>query len=125
MFPNEMKSIADYQAFHRWLDEQKGWSQDLMWNMILLTGEVGEVANELKKVQWRISLLQEEMEAEPARAAALAEYRQELGYELADCLAYIFKLANNAGVDLEAAYLTKMARNIDRQWIAPPPGKQG
>lgn len=124
MFPNEMKSIPDFQAFHRWLDEQKGWSQDLMLNMVLLTGEIGEVANELRKVHWRANLLEGEMGRDKAWSAALDEYRHDLGFELADCLAYIFKLANNTGIDLQAAYLAKMAKNVERQWVAPPPGGQ-
>jgi NTP pyrophosphatase (non-canonical NTP hydrolase) len=121
MFPNDMKTIRDFQAFHQWLDDQKGWRKDLLLNMVLLTGEVGEAANELKKIVWRASILKEEMGEEAAQAAAEAEYREALGQELADCLAYIFKIANNAGIDLEAAYLAKMARNVKRTWTAPPP----
>lgn len=122
MFPNEMKTIRDFQAFHQWLDDQKGWRKDLLLNMVLLTGEVGEVANELKKIVWRATVLQREGADEAsAQAASEAEYREELGLELADCLAYLFKIANNAGVDLEAAYLDKMERNVKRQWTAPPP----
>ncbi len=121
MFPNAMRTISDFQAFHRWLDEQKGWGPDLKLNMVLLAGEVGEVANELRNIFWRQSLLEPELGEAAAWEAALAEYRQDLGFELADCLAYIFKLANNAGIDLEAAYKTKMAKNVQRQWTAPPP----
>lgn len=121
MFPNDMKTIRDFQAFHQWLDDQKGWRKDLLLNMVLLTGEVGEAANELKKIVWRASILKEEMGQEAAQAAAEAEYREALGQELADCLAYLFKIANNAGIDLEAAYLAKMARNVKRTWTAPPP----
>jgi len=125
IFPNEMRTIRDFQAFHRWMDEQKGWEKNLMLNMVLLTGEVGEVANEIKKLHWRASLLAQEMGPEAAQASAEAEYRGDLGAELADCLAYLFKIANNAGIDLEEAYLTKMERNVKRQWIAPKPGSQG
>lgn len=121
MFPNEMKTIRDFQAFHQWMDEQKGWRKDLLMNMVLLSGEVGEVANEIKQIMWRASILKAEMGEEEALAAAEAEYRQDLGLELADCLAYIFKLANNAGVDLETAYLTKMEKNVKRNWTAPKP----
>lgn len=121
MFPNDMKTIRDFQAFHQWLDDQKGWRKDLLLNMVLLTGEVGEAANELKKIVWRASILKEEMGQEAAQAAAEAEYREALGQELADCLAYLFKIANNAGIDLEAAYLAKMAKNVERTWTAPKP----
>ena len=40
--------------------------------------------------------------------------------ELADVLAYVIKLANYAGVDLEAAYLGKMRVNADREWRIHP-----
>lgn len=125
MFPNEMKTIRDFQAFHQWLDDQKGWEKDLLMNMVLLSGEVGEVANEIKMIAWKASILKAEMGEEAAQAAAEAEYRQDLGLELADCLAYIFKIANNAGVDLEAAYLAKMAKNVQRTWTAPKPPVNG
>ena len=36
--------------------------------------------------------------------------------ELADCLAYLLKLANYAGFDLEEAYLEKMRINREREW---------
>ena len=122
MFPNEMKSLKDFQAFHQWLDEQKGWEPDLYLNMLLLTGEVGEVAQVLKRIRWRASVLAREQQG--ALPEALAEYRADLGSELADCMAYIFKIANNAGVDLSEAYMAKMAKNVNRTWTAPPPPEE-
>lgn len=80
MFPNDMHTIQDFQAFHRWLDEQKGF------------------------------------DPEQAMPMALEAYQEELGSELADCLAYIFKLANYTGVNLQEAYLKKMEKNSERTW---------
>lgn len=111
--------MRDYQAFHRWLDEQKNFDPDILFNMVLLTGEVGEVAEVLKKIRKRAELLQREQAStapQETMNAALSEYREDLGQELADCIAYIFKLANYTGVDLQEAYLRKMARNLDRVW---------
>jgi NTP pyrophosphatase (non-canonical NTP hydrolase) len=119
VFPNEMKTLHDFQSFHRWLDEHKGFSDDLYHAMILFTGEVGEVAQVLKQIRWKASLLKGEHGAEVAHAEALAAYRDDLGHELADCLAYVFKMANYAGIDLEQAYLNKMARNAERTWTGP------
>ena len=96
MFPNPMRTIADFQAFHRWLDEQKGWGPDLKLNMVLLAGEVGEVADELRNIFWRPACWNPSWGG-AAREAALAEYRENLGFELADCLAYIFKIAQQHG----------------------------
>ncbi|NLF78398.1 MAG: hypothetical protein GX573_22115 [Chloroflexi bacterium] len=36
--------------------------------------------------------------------------------ELADVLAYVLKLANYTGIDLEEAYLEKMRTNQERTW---------
>jgi NTP pyrophosphatase (non-canonical NTP hydrolase) len=118
MFPNDMRTIEDYQAFHRWLDEQKTFDQDIFFNMVLLMGEVGEVAEVLRQARRKATLLRNEQGAGPEEAmnAALSEYREELGSELADCLAYICKLANYSGIDLQDSYLRKMLKNIDRNW---------
>jgi NTP pyrophosphatase (non-canonical NTP hydrolase) len=47
---------------------------------------------------------------------ALIEQRENIGQELADYLAYILKLANYTGVDLQEAYLKKMKKNLERVW---------
>ncbi len=116
VFPNEMRTIEDFQAFHRWLDERNGFSTDIFLNMMLLSGEVGEVAQVLKKVHWMTE--RERNSGEPAKTLeeALTEHREALGQELADCLAYVFKLANYTGVDLQEAYIKKMAENVNRTW---------
>jgi NTP pyrophosphatase (non-canonical NTP hydrolase) len=122
-FPNPMETLADFQAFHRWMDQQKGFGSDPFFTLLLLTEEVGEVAKVLKRIWWRAAILAQDTPeaAGDARATALAEYREELGQELADCLAYIVKLANNTGIDLHDAYRRKMAINMQRTWTAPPP----
>ncbi|MHB9144873.1 MAG: MazG-like family protein [Symbiobacteriia bacterium] len=86
MFPKDMKTISDFQEFHKWLDETKGFGSDLLFNYVLLTGEVGEVAQVLKKIRWRAAKLETEIAPEQAPAIAMGEYRQELAYELADCI---------------------------------------
>ncbi len=119
-FPNEMRTIQDFQAFHRWLDEQKDFDTDLLLNMVLLTAEVGEVAEVLRKIRRRVRQAQRKPdppEEQVVMEAALSEHREDLGQELADCIAYIFKLANYTGVDLQEAYLKKMAKNLDRVWV--------
>jgi NTP pyrophosphatase (non-canonical NTP hydrolase) len=47
---------------------------------------------------------------------ALDEHREQIQDELADCLAFLLKLSNYAGIDLEDAYLHKMAVNTKRRW---------
>jgi NTP pyrophosphatase (non-canonical NTP hydrolase) len=114
-FPNEMGTIRDFQAFHRWLDEQKGFNTDIFLNMTLLSGEVGEVAQVLKQVYMMIDP-HHSNDKTKTLSEALIEHQENMGQELADCLAYILKLANYTGVDLQEAYLKKMEKNIDRTW---------
>lgn len=112
-FPNEMRTIEDFQAFHRWLDERNRFSTDIPLNMMLLSGEVGELAQVIKKVHFMMSRNDGES---VSLEDALAACRESIGEELADCLAYIFKIANYTGVDVQKAYLEKMERNLERTW---------
>ena len=115
-FPNEMCSLQDFQAFHQWLDEKNSFDQDIFFNMMLLSGEVGEVAQVLKKVHHMMTPERNEDGNAKTLEGALAEQRENIGQELADCLAYILKLANYTGVDLQEAYLQKMEKNLERIW---------
>lgn len=109
--------LPDYQAFHQQLDANKKFDQDLFFNYILLSEEVGELASELVKVWGRTKrLIGNGRSPQEAHEAALAKHRASLRSELADVLAYILKLANYAGVDLEQAYLEKMEKNLGRNW---------
>lgn len=101
----ENPTLRDCQAFHAWFDEQKGFSHDLPLNMMLLVEEVGEVAKEVRRLVHAADNQQKQQEA-----------RQHLQEELADCLAYIAKLANYTGIDLEKAYVDKMKYNMQRVW---------
>ena len=83
---------------------------------MLLSGEIGEVAQELKKVHFMVSPDRNEEGEAVSLEVALQAQRENIGQELADCLAYIFKLANYTGVDLQEAYLKKMRKNVERTW---------
>src|SRR5438128_8220736 len=99
-FPNAMRTIEDFQEFHRWLDAKNDFNTDLFLNMMLLSGEVGELAQALKKVHFMASPDRNEGQA-VSLEKALETHNENIGQELADCLAYIFKLANYTGVDLQ------------------------
>ena len=116
VFPGEMRTIQDFQVFHQWLDEKKAFDQDIFFNMMLLSGEVGEVAHVLKKVHRATTPERNDGGNVKKLEEALAAQREDIGQELADCLAYIFKLANYTGVDLQEAYLKKMEKNLKRTW---------
>jgi len=109
MFEDDHPTLRDLQRYHRELDAAKGFHSDLYLNTLLLQEEVGELASVVTRV-WCVEKRTGDLDA------ALAQHRDGLAEELADCLAYVAKLANYAGVDLEAAYLAKMRRNVGREW---------
>lgn len=98
------RRLGDFQRWHEALDDEKGFLQDLFFNFFCLTEEVGELGTVLAGA-WRDRALGQQKDRGPA-----------LRDELADCLAYLLKLANDAGIDLEDAYLEKMAHNSTREW---------
>jgi NTP pyrophosphatase (non-canonical NTP hydrolase) len=77
-------------------------------NVAYLSEEIGEVVHAICNLQ------------RADGSVAPEEARRHLGEELADCLAYILKLANYGGVDLQEAYVHKMTRNLDRTWRRKP-----
>ncbi len=109
--------LADFQEFHVALDRDKGFNTNLYFNYLCLNEEVGELGSELAQI-W----IEEETQRakgktdEQARQVALHKQVETLEAELADCMAYLLKLANYAGIDLESAYLKKMSTNQERAW---------
>ncbi|MBI5931157.1 MAG: deoxynucleoside kinase [Chloroflexi bacterium] len=98
------RRLGDFQRFHRALDKAKNFNPDLFLNFVLLQEEIGEMARAVVK-HWKTG--QQEHEPLPS---------DQLRSEMADVLAYLLKIANYTGVDLEAAYLEKMAINQQRIW---------
>ncbi len=84
----------------------------LSHNVLALAGEVGELANIVKKLE-RGDL-------------SFEEVYQHLPGELADILIYVLKLSYQSGVDLESAFLAKLADNEKRFSAAlTQPGDRG
>jgi len=114
------RRLGDFQRFHEALDREKGFISDLYLNFICLTEEVGELGRELKHI-W----IEEEARSEQgirrqqAQEAAIQARLPQLREELADILAFLLKIANAAGIDLEAAYVEKMEKNWRRTWPRP------
>jgi deoxyguanosine kinase len=114
---NGGRRLGDFQRFHRALDREKGFVADLFFNYICLTEEVGEIGQVLKQT-WRQQdqLLPQVGNRREAHDRALDATKTDLQAELADALAYMLKIANDAGIDLELAYLRKMGENWQRSW---------
>jgi NTP pyrophosphatase (non-canonical NTP hydrolase) len=97
--------LHQIQEFHEKLDEAEGFDRDPMRNVAYFAEELGEVSRAVRRL---------------GRAAASETERLcgDLAEELADCLAYLAKIANYHAIDLEAAYLEKMRSNEARDWHA-------
>jgi NTP pyrophosphatase (non-canonical NTP hydrolase) len=109
--------LTDFQEFHMSLDAEKGFDPDPYLNFIGLSEEIGELAQVLKTMWSRQAKLQHNgTSTDQARRLVLGQHRTAIQDELADCLAYLLKLSNYAGIDLEAAYLEKMQINSRRRW---------
>lgn len=84
--------------------------ESLLNNYLLLTTEVAEVAEELRKA---FNLTQkgiiEGRDKETAFASAKNHVKENIGKELADCLAYLIKFYNYFDIDLEESFYEKMA----------------
>ena len=117
--------LPAFQQFHRQLDASKGFDPDLFFNYILLTEEMGEVGSELVKIWGDAKHIEANgRSSQEAHQEAIDRHRPTLRNELADVLAYLLKIANYTGIDLEQAYVEKMERNLGRDWhgerVMPP-----
>jgi deoxyguanosine kinase len=105
------RRLADFQRWQHALDRGDATLSDLYFNFMGLTQQVGELGAEMTSIWRQQKVLYQKVGNQPeALEQAVTECLPHLRAELADCLAYLLKLANTAGVDLEAAYLDKVER---------------
>jgi NTP pyrophosphatase (non-canonical NTP hydrolase) len=106
-------TLRELMEIQRMFDERHGWKiasnddERLSWisrDIIGLLGEVGEFANQIKKIQ----LLDHDS------VAVTREFRKrhsQLSEELVDTLIYLVRLAGHLDADLEKSYLEKLEWN--------------
>ena len=83
----------DFDQFDK--KDYRGHREFLLYTHMLLTTEVAEVAEEFRTLFKRTDEhMREGVNSQLAFALAKEEVRENLGKELADCLAYLCKLAN-------------------------------
>jgi len=118
--------MKDIQVFAERFQKEMGWEigeegyekskTSLLTNYMLLTTEVGEVAEELRKAfNLTSSYIQEGMEEEKAFELAKNQIKEDIGKELSDCLAYMLKFYNYFGIDVEESFYAKMAEVKNRK----------
>lgn len=111
------RRLADFQRFHRTLDREKGAIDDLFFNYICLTEETGSIGRLIKQAwQRQESLLAQAGNRQEAMERAVEIGKVDLQDKLADALALLLKIANDTGIDLEAAYITKLDRSLNGAW---------
>jgi deoxyadenosine/deoxycytidine kinase/NTP pyrophosphatase (non-canonical NTP hydrolase) len=101
------RRLGDFQRLHRQLDRETKLTPDLYLNYLLLTEGVGQLGKELASL-WMAKVQQQALTPVQQQADALDAARGKLRDELADVLTSLLKIANDAGVDLEDAYLQRM-----------------
>lgn len=111
--------MKELQAYTKDYQKEMGWEinsdnyaksrESLLNNYLLLTTEVAEVAEELRKAfNLTQSKVQEGMDEDEAFLIAKESIKQDIGKELADCLAYLLKFYNYFDIDLEESFYEKM-----------------
>jgi NTP pyrophosphatase (non-canonical NTP hydrolase) len=107
-----MTTIKEMVDFQRKFDDKHGWCwsaepdrkvERLQEGVVCMTGELGEFANELKKVI-----------RHSERGFATEELWAGMREELADVFIYFLKLADLLGMQIDEEYFAKMAKNAKR-----------
>lgn len=100
--------LPAYQQHQRQLEQEElGWA-DLVAHYLSLMEELGRLAAGLGQIGGiRRGLLENGRSPSTAYHDALDQHRPALREQLADLLASTLKLANDAGIDLEEAYLER------------------
>jgi NTP pyrophosphatase (non-canonical NTP hydrolase) len=125
--------MKDLQAFAKQYHKEMGWEinsenfeksrASLLNNYMLLTTEIAEVAEEMRKsFNLTMASIQNGMDEEEAFKHAKKQIKEDIGKELADCLAYMLKFYNYFDIDLEESFYVKMAEVKSRinKDIIPP-----
>ncbi len=106
------RRLSDLQRWHHVVDQEVGLECDLYQDFIGLQAVLGDLAGELGQV-WKAQarLLAKVGNREEAQGRALQQRADVLREKLADSLDCLLRLANDAGINLEEAYLERIKDN--------------
>jgi deoxyguanosine kinase len=106
------RRLLDFQRLHRTLDQERGSLVNLYLHYIDLAEALGDLGRIVKQVWLRQDQLTPQVgNRVEARERALEAASADLQEQLANSLTHLLKLANDAGVDLESAYVREMAQH--------------
>ncbi|WP_099157854.1 MazG nucleotide pyrophosphohydrolase domain-containing protein [Virgibacillus ndiopensis] len=112
--------MKDVQDFLKNFQKEMNWDikgnnyqesrSSMLNNYMLLTTEVGEVAEEFRSIFNNTTKLAEDNNISEEEAFKLAKNinKEKIGKELSDCIAYIIKFANYLEIDLDESFYNKM-----------------
>jgi NTP pyrophosphatase (non-canonical NTP hydrolase) len=118
--------MKELQKYTKEYQKEMGWEinaesylksrESLLNNFMLLTTEIAEVAEELRKAfnHTKQGILNG-MDEEEAFKLAKANIKEDIGKELADCLAYLLKFYNYFDIDMEDSFYEKMTEVKSRK----------
>jgi NTP pyrophosphatase (non-canonical NTP hydrolase) len=107
----EQEFLKKFQKEMNWEISDKNYAEtkgSLLNNYMLLTTEVSEVAEELRAMFNATYKDSKNMEEGIAFERAKEEYKDNIGKEIVDCIAYLVKFANYFKIDLESTFYEKM-----------------
>ncbi|WP_409300907.1 hypothetical protein [Peribacillus sp. SCS-155] len=110
-----MKEIQEflrkYQKDMNWHITDQNYEEtktSLLHNYLLLTTEIGEIAEEFRSVFNATIKNSEAEDIQHAFEIAKEAHRENIGKEIADCIAYLVKFANYFNIDMDKSFYSKM-----------------
>jgi NTP pyrophosphatase (non-canonical NTP hydrolase) len=105
--------LKNFQREMNWEISDKSYKDSrasILNNYMLLTTEVSEVAEEFRAIFNKTHKLVKDEGFSEDEAFKLAKetYKENIGKEISDCIAYLVKFANYLDIDLEDSFYTKM-----------------
>jgi NTP pyrophosphatase (non-canonical NTP hydrolase) len=105
--------LKNFQREMNWEISDKNYKESkssMLNNYMLLTTEVSEVAEEFRAIFNKTYKLvtEEGFNEDEAFKFSKEMYKENIGKEISDCIAYLVKFANYLDIDLEDSFYTKM-----------------
>ncbi|KRE10133.1 hypothetical protein ASE46_00795 [Bacillus sp. Root239] len=104
--------LKGFQKEMNWEIKDNNYNEaktSILNNYMLLTTEVSEIAEEFRAIfNTTYSLTKDNHDERIAFEYAKAEHKENIGKEIADCIAYLVKFANYFEIDLDEAFYKKM-----------------
>ncbi|WP_239454251.1 MazG-like family protein [Bacillus suaedaesalsae] len=105
----EQEFIKKFQSDMNWGISKDSFQEsrtDLLNNYMLLTTEVSEIAEEFRAMFNQTFKTSDVMGDQEAFEEAKLVYKENIGKEIIDCMAYLMKFANYFEIDVESTFLS-------------------